>query len=119
MEVNMENVQPGTSPVTEQPIPFNAIKDGPNDERLTAAEMGHLWEMYLYNAAAKCQLQYFVAKTQDPEIHSVLDFSLQIMNTRLNKLTQIFNTVGFPIPHAFNAEDVEPNARRLFPMGSC
>ena len=113
----MENVQPETSHVTEQPIPFNAIKDGPNDERLTAAEMGHLWEMYLYNAASKCQLQYFVAKTQDPEIHGVLDFALQIMNTRLNKLTQISSTVGFPIPHAFNDEDVEPNARRLFSDG--
>ena len=113
----MENVQPGTANVTEQPIPFNAIKDGPNDERLTAAEMGHLWEMYLYNSASKCQLQYFVAKAQDPEIRGVLDFALQIMNTRLNKLTQIFNTVGFPIPQAFNDEDVEPNARRLYSDG--
>lgn len=117
----MKNVQPGTSNVTdnitEQPIPFKAIKDSPNDERLTAAEMGHLWELYLYNAASKCLLQYFGAKAQDPEISGVLDYALQIMNTRLNKISQIFNTVGFPIPQAFNDEDVEPNARRLYSDG--
>jgi len=113
----MEYVQPGTGNATEQPSPFNAIKDGPNDERLSADEMGHLWEMYLYNAGSKCQLQYLVAKAQDLEIHTVLQYALEIATTRINKITQIFNTVGFPIPHAFNDEDVEPNAKRLFSDG--
>jgi len=29
-------------------------------------------------------------------------------------MTQMFNSVGFPIPHGFTEEDVEPNAKRLF-----
>lgn len=110
----MENVQPGTGNVTGQPVPYNVIKDGPNDERLSAAEMGYLWEMYLYNGGAKCQLQYFVAKAQDQEIRGVLEYVLQTMITRLNKITQMFNTVGFPVPHGFTDEDVESNAKRLF-----
>ena len=110
----MEYVQPGTENTTEQPIPCNAIKDGPNDERLSADEMGHLWEMYLYNAGSKCQLQYLAANAQDPEIRAVLQYALEIASTRINKLTQIFNTVGFPIPHAFNDEDVEPERQAAF-----
>ena len=111
---NMEYVQPGNGNVEGQPVPYNLIKDGPNDERLSAAEMGHLWEMYLYNGAAKCRLQYFVAKAQDPEIRGVLEYALQTATTHLNKITQMFNTVGFPVPHGFTDEDVEPNAKRLF-----
>jgi Protein of unknown function (DUF3231). len=110
----MENVQPGTGNATEQPVPYNLIKDGPNDERLTAPEMGHLWEMYLYNGSVKCQLQYFTAKAEDPEIRGVLEFALQTKTTRLDKITKIFNTVGFPVPHGFTDEDVEPNAKRLY-----
>jgi hypothetical protein len=113
----MEYVQHGTENTTEQPLPCNAIKDGPHDERLSADEMGHLWEMYLYNARSKCQLQYLVAKARDSEIRAVLQYALEIATSRMNKLTQIFNTVGFPIPHAFNDEDVEPNAKRLFSDG--
>ena len=113
----MEYAQSGTENVMEQPVSFNVIKDGPNDERLSADEMGHLWEMYLYNAESKCQLQYLVAKAQDSEIRAVLQYALEIATTRINRLTQIFNTVGFPLPHAFTDEDVEPNAKRLFSDG--
>jgi hypothetical protein len=102
---------------TAQPVPYNLIKDGPNDERLTAPEMGHLWEMYLYNSSLKCQLQYFAANAQDPEIRGVLEFALQTKTTRLDKITKIFNTVGFPIPHGFTDEDVEPKAKRLYADG--
>ncbi len=113
----MEYVQPGTGNATEQPIPFNEIKDGPNDERLSADGIGHLWEIYLYNAASKYQLQYFVTKAQDPEIRAVLQYALEIATSRINKIIHIFNTVAFPIPHAFNDEDVEPNAKRLLSDG--
>ncbi len=68
----MENVQLVTENATEQPIPFNAIIDGPHDERLSASEIGSLWETYLYNATSKCQLQYFVPKAQDPKIRAAL-----------------------------------------------
>jgi len=110
---NVEYAQPGTENAVGQPVLSNVIKDGPNDERLSAPEMGRLWEMFLYNGGAKCQLQYFVAKAQDPEIRGVLEYALQIATTRLNKITQMFNTVGFPVPHGFTDEDVEPNAKRL------
>ena len=112
----MEYVQPDASQGT-QPIPYNLIKDDPADERLSAGEMGYLWETYLYNSMMKCMRQYMVAKAQDPEIRAVLEYILGLNTARLNKLTQMFNTVGFPIPHAFTDEDVEPNAKRLFSDG--
>jgi len=62
-------------------------------------------------------LQYFVAKAQDSEIHSVLEHALQLSTDHINTITQIFNSVNFPIPQGFTDEDVEPNAKRLFSDG--
>lgn len=73
----MENVQSVTENATEQPIPINAIIDSPYAERLSASEIGSLWETYLYNATSKCQLQYFVTKAQDPEIRAVLQYAFR------------------------------------------
>jgi Protein of unknown function (DUF3231). len=100
--------------VKQQSIPYNAVQDAPADERLSAFELGQLWEGYMADSTANCILQYFVAKAQDQEIRSVLEYTLQLTTNHLNVMTQIFNSVGFPIPHGFTDEDVETNAKRLF-----
>jgi len=110
----METQQQDFNQAKQQSIPYNAAQDAPTDERLSAFELGQLWEGYMADSAAKCILQYFVAKAQDPEIHSVLEYALQLSTNHLNTMTQMFNSVGFPIPHGFTEEDVEPNAKRLF-----
>ena len=73
----MENVQSATVNATEQPIPFIALTDGPNDEMLSSSEIGSLWETYLYNATSKCQLQYFFTKARDPEIRTMLQYAFR------------------------------------------
>ena len=112
----METQQQDINRLT-QPQPYNAANDTPSDERLSAFEFGELWEGYMADSSAKCLLQYFVAKAQDPEIRSVLEYALQLSTDHLNTMTQIFNSVNFPIPHGFTDEDVEPNAKRLFSDG--
>jgi spore coat protein CotF len=113
----METQQQDFNQVKQQSIPYNAVQDAPSDERLSAFEIGQLWEGYIADSNAKCILQYFVAKAQDPEIRSVLEYALQLTINHQNVRTQIFNSVGFPIPHGFTDEDVEPNAKRLFSDG--
>ena len=113
----METQQQDFNQAKQQSIPYNAAQDAPTDERLSAFELGQLWEGYMADSAAKCILQYFVAKAQDPEIHSVLEYALQLSTNHLNTMTQMFNSVGFPIPHGFTEEDVDPNAKRLFSDG--
>jgi len=100
-----------------QPQPYNAGNDAPSDERLSAFEFGELWEGYMADSTATCLLQYFVAKAQDAEIRSVLEHALQLSTDHINTITQIFNSVNFPIPQGFTDEDVEPNAKRLFSDG--
>ncbi len=100
-----------------QPQPYNAANDAPCDERLSAFELGELWEAYMADSSSMCLLQYFVAKTQDPEIRSILEYALQLSTGHVNTITQIFNSVNFPIPQGFTDEDVEPNAKRLFSDG--
>jgi hypothetical protein len=77
--------------VKQQSLPYNAAQDAPFDERLSAFELGQLWEGYLADSSAKCLLQYFVAKAQDPEIRSVRDYALQLSTNHLNTMTEMFN----------------------------
>lgn len=92
----------------------SAVKSFPYDERLSSWEMSQLWVIYQANSSMRCILQYFVAKAQDPEIKDVLNDALNFIPPQLNSISNIFDSVGFPIPHGFNDEDVEPNAKRLF-----
>ncbi|HWQ43617.1 MAG TPA: DUF3231 family protein [Desulfosporosinus sp.] len=108
----METQQQDINRLT-QPQPYYAANDAPSDERLSAFEFGELWEGYMADSSAKCLLQYFVAKAQDPEIRSILEYALQLSTDHLNTMTKIFNSVNFPIPQGFSDEDVEPNAKRL------
>jgi spore coat protein CotF len=101
----------------KQSIPYNAVQDAPNDERLSAFELGQLWEGYMADSSAGCLLQYFVASAQDPEIRSVLEYALQLTTYHMNAYAQMFNSVGFPIPIGFTSEDVKPQVKRLFSDG--
>ena len=92
----------------------SAVKSFPYDERLSSWEMSQLWIIYQANSSMRCILQYFVAKAQDHEIKDVLNDALNLIPLQLNSISNIFDSVGFPIPHGFNDGDVEPNAKRLF-----
>jgi Protein of unknown function (DUF3231). len=109
----METQQQDFNQIKQQPIPYSPAQ-APSDERLSAFEQGQLWEGYMADSSAKCLLQYFVSSAQDPEIRAVLEYALSLSLNHLNAYTQMFNSVGFPIPHGFTDADVEPNAKRLF-----
>lgn len=93
------------------------VKDVPYDERLSSWEISQLWLAYQTICVKKCFLQYFVPKTQDPEMKTVLNDYLNAAITGLNTITNLFNSVSFPIPHGFTDEDVDPNAKRLYSDG--
>jgi hypothetical protein len=90
------------------------VKDVPYDERLNTWEISQLWLIYQADCALKCILQYFVSKTQDPEIKSMFNDALNRITQQQSTLIDLFNSVQFPIPHGFTDEDVEPNAKRLY-----
>jgi hypothetical protein len=98
----------------ENALTVNTVKNVPCDERLSSSEMSQLWLGYQTVSSRKCILQYLIAKAQDPEIKSLFTDTLNEVNWQLSTATDIFNSVGFPIPHGFTDEDVEPNAQRLY-----
>jgi hypothetical protein len=93
------------------------VKDVPYDERLSSWEISQLWLTYQTVSTKKCFLQYFVAKTEDPDMKTLLNDYLNATFTELSTITDLFNSVGFPIPHGFTDEDVDPNAKRLYSDG--
>jgi hypothetical protein len=108
MEISQQGFQEENAPT---PILSKSV---PYDERLSASEISQLWLIYQANSSSKCILQYFVAKAQDPEIKAMLNDALNTILSQLNTIINLFNSVGFPVPHGFTDEDVETNAKRLF-----
>ncbi|WP_367753970.1 DUF3231 family protein [Ammoniphilus sp. 3BR4] len=53
--------------------------------RLTSAELGNLWSTYMTDSMSIWVLKYFIAKTQDTEIRSVLEFALGISQTHIQE----------------------------------
>jgi len=108
METSQQEFQQANVPVPSE------TKNFPYDERLSSWEMSQLWLIYQANSAIKCVLQYFVATAQDPEIKAVLNDALNGIIPQLSTVTNLFNSVDFPIPHGFSDEDVKLNTKRLY-----
>jgi len=108
METSQQGFQQANVPVP------SVSKNFPYDERLSSWEMSQLWLIYEANSSIKCILQYFVATAQDPEIKAVLNYALNGIIPQLSTVTNLFISVGFPIPHGFSDEDVNLNAKRLY-----
>lgn len=86
-----------------------------NPIRLTSTELSALWTAYMNNSMASCMLTYFMAKTEDTEVRSIVEFSLNISDTLLRKITHIYTEEGHPIPAAFDInEDVNTDALALY-----
>ncbi|USK31378.1 DUF3231 family protein (plasmid) [Bacillus sp. CMF21] len=83
--------------------------------RLTSSEISQLWTTYMNNSMSLCVLKYFKATSQDTEIQSILEFSLNISETLLQKISDIYIKENHPIPVAFNeSDDVNLNAPALY-----
>ena len=91
-----------------------AIQHGLDNISLSSSEIGLLWRTYLCESMAKCFLSYFIEKSKDPDIRSVLLYALDRSNQHINLISNIFNELKFPIPHGFTEEDFDVTAQKLF-----
>jgi hypothetical protein len=85
-----------------------------HNARLTSAEIASLWTSYVMDSMSVCGLKYFKEKAEDPQIRPILEFGLQLAETQMKKVKQIFINENIPIPHGFTDADVDPTAPRLF-----
>ncbi|WP_419887407.1 DUF3231 family protein [Neobacillus niacini] len=92
-----------TSKLTDQPV-----------EKLTSAEMGKLWAVYMGNTMSKCVISYYLQHVDDKDIKEILKNALNIGTEFLKDIKTIFDKEHFPIPIGFTEDDVNLGAPRLF-----
>ncbi|HLR63561.1 MAG TPA: DUF3231 family protein [Lentibacillus sp.] len=85
------------------------------NQSLTSAELTQLWSTYVNDCALACQLQYLLAKTEDNEASQLVQHGLNLAQSHITKIRDIFNNENYPVPYGFNLdEDVDVNAPRLY-----
>ncbi len=86
----------------------------PFTEKLTSAEMGKLWATYVGNTLAICVLRYYLQHIDDEDIKKVVGKALNLCESLVENIKEIFSKENFPIPMGFTDEDVNLGAPRLF-----
>ena len=82
--------------------------------RLTSAELANLWAAYMNSSLKKSFMKYFLAKVEDTEIRSVLEYALHVAEKHLHTISEIYKHEKHPIPQGFTDQDVKMDAPRLF-----
>jgi hypothetical protein len=83
-------------------------------EKLTSAEMGKLWAIYMGNSMAICVLRYFLQHVRDEEIKNLVENACNLSQDFVKKIENILEKENFPIPDGFSEQDVNLAAPRLF-----
>ncbi|WP_408011532.1 DUF3231 family protein [Pseudalkalibacillus sp. A8] len=83
--------------------------------QLTASEIASTWTNYIEDCMSKCVLSYFLKIVEDEEIKPIVQYSYDLSNAHIEKLTSLFNEEGIPVPVGFTIkEDVNLNAPRMY-----
>lgn len=83
-------------------------------EKLTAAELGKLWAVYMGNGMSQCVLSYFLRHVDDPDIRQALEEALRLCESFVDFARSAMEGEGAVLPIGFSAEDVNLDAPRLF-----
>jgi hypothetical protein len=97
---------------TIKPIKINSINL--MNEKLTSAEIGKLWAIYMGNTMTVCILKYYLQHVEDPDIKIILQGSLDLCKEILQGIKEIFVKETIPVPNGFTEDDVNLGAPRLF-----
>ncbi|MFC4803311.1 DUF3231 family protein [Neobacillus sp. GCM10023253] len=82
--------------------------------KLTAAEVSALWLQYMGDSMAICVYKYFLKIVENNEIKPILEFSLQLAEGHITKITEFLKSANFQVPIGFTENDVNVNSPRLF-----
>lgn len=85
-----------------------------SDAKLTAAELGILWSLYMYDSLQVCMAKYFLATAEDEAIKPVIIYGRDISQTRQKKIGRILSQENIAVPEGLGDGDVNLYAPRLF-----
>lgn len=99
---------------TIKPIKLNSNAVNQLNEKLTSAEIGKLWAIFMGNTMSKCVLKHFLQHVKDQEIKEIIQDAFNLSEDFLQDIKKIFVQETIPIPYGFKKEDVNLDAPRLF-----
>ncbi|MFZ3578778.1 DUF3231 family protein [Virgibacillus sp. DJP39] len=85
-----------------------------SNNRLTSAELANLWTQYQNDTMSICMITHLLENCKDKEIIVILKSSLDLSNSHIKKLKDMFKNEKFIVPKGFTKEDVDKGAPRLF-----
>ncbi|WP_249872474.1 DUF3231 family protein [Oceanobacillus saliphilus] len=88
--------------------------DKEHNIHLTAAELNNLWLNYMNDTMSICVFKHYLTNVEDPEIRAVIEYSLQVSENHIQRITSIFNEEQIVIPQGFTEADVNLQAPRLY-----
>ncbi|HEX3027709.1 MAG TPA: DUF3231 family protein [Clostridia bacterium] len=83
-------------------------------EPLVLSEIAGLWNEYMSEMASIQLLKHFLAHVDDVDIKATLEYALEISKSHISEKTRILGKENIPLPKAFNDDDVDIYAPRLF-----
>ncbi|OXT15451.1 hypothetical protein B9K06_20955 [Bacillus sp. OG2] len=86
-----------------------------HDPRLTSAEIAYLWNTYKDDSATICLIYHFFQRVDDQDIKACLEHTIQLAESHMERVAQLFAKENIPVPRAFPADQhVNLNAARLY-----
>jgi hypothetical protein len=86
-----------------------------HEPRLTSAEIAYLWNTYMDDSATLCMIYHFNQRVDDQDIKVCLEHTIQLAESHMERVGQLFAKEDIPLPRAFPADQhVNLNADRLF-----
>ncbi|MFD2924229.1 DUF3231 family protein [Halobacillus naozhouensis] len=85
-----------------------------HNARLTSAEISQIWGSYQNGTLTICMIRYFLNHVEDDEIRRLLQYTLEISYSHVQKLTTIMRKENFAVPVGFTEDDVNVKAPRLY-----
>ncbi|EHQ88511.1 DUF3231 family protein [Desulfosporosinus youngiae] len=110
----MNNLDQRNNGMTAEQVPLGYIQHNLTDIKPMASEIAHLWSSYLAENMSVCMLKYMVSKSNDIDIHNVLQLALDISSKRVRSMKDIYNSIHNPIPDGFSEKDVKVDVKGLF-----
>ncbi|MCT8136544.1 DUF3231 family protein [Anaerobacillus sp. CMMVII] len=81
---------------------------------LTSGELGFLWESYHCETMFLCTFQYFKTVADDNDLHKNLQSGIEITESNIQAIKEVFIKEKLPIPGAFDEHDVNLNTPKLY-----
>jgi hypothetical protein len=90
------------------------MSDAHGNERLTAIEIGHLWNAYMHESLVHHIIICFAAHIHDKDLAELATQWRDMTKRSLDILINLFQQEKLPIPRGITFDDIYPDAPRLF-----